>query len=156
MILCQFYVGVVEDRNDHLNLGRCKVRVAGLHTHDKTLLPTEDLPWAHVLQPVSGGNCLNTVAPREGTVVGVQFMDYPDCQIPIVVGILNSIPQQSQCVIGHYPDDHPTVKTMGGNISVPKSKIVAASFKHGSLELVEKKPATTAEEKLDEKVTNDQ
>ena len=154
MILCQFYVGVVEDRNDPLNLGRCKVRVAGIHTHDKTLLPTEDLPWAQVLQPISGGNWLNTVAPREGTVVGIQFMDYPDCQIPIVMGILISIPQSSQCLIGSYPEESPSVKTMGGSIAVPKSKIVAASFKHGSLAMVEKKEPTTAEEKLDSKVNN--
>ena len=48
-----FYYGVVEDRvSDPLKLGRCKVRVVGLHTEDKTQLPTAELPWATILQPV--------------------------------------------------------------------------------------------------------
>ena len=38
-------VGVVEDRNDPLYLGRCKVRYLGWHTRDKLELPTKTLPW---------------------------------------------------------------------------------------------------------------
>ena len=40
------YYGVVESRADPKQLGRLKVRVLGLHTEDKVLLPTNDLPWA--------------------------------------------------------------------------------------------------------------
>ena len=40
-----FYLGVVEDRDDPLMLGRVRVRILGLHTHDKAVLPTADLPW---------------------------------------------------------------------------------------------------------------
>ena len=43
------YYGVVEDRSDPKQLGRLRVRVLGLHTEDKTILPTEELPWATVL-----------------------------------------------------------------------------------------------------------
>lgn len=39
-----FYFGIVEDRHDPAHLGRCKVRIVGMHTHDKNLLPTDDLP----------------------------------------------------------------------------------------------------------------
>ena len=45
------YFGVVENRSDPLELGRCQVRVVGLHTHDKNLLPTSDLPWCAIMQP---------------------------------------------------------------------------------------------------------
>ena len=48
-----FYTGVVEDRHDPLYLGRVRVRVYGLHTDDKTLIPTPDLPWSDVLMSVS-------------------------------------------------------------------------------------------------------
>jgi len=33
--------GVVEDRKDPLFLGRCRVRILGWHTADKSELPTE-------------------------------------------------------------------------------------------------------------------
>ena len=70
------------------------------------------------------------------------------------MGILNSIPQGNQCVIGSLIDETPSLKTMGGTISVPTSKIVSASFKHGSLALVEKKQTVTAEDKINEEVEN--
>jgi hypothetical protein len=49
------YTGVVEDRKgDPLKLGRCKVRIFGLHHPDASLLKTDDLPWASILhQPTS-------------------------------------------------------------------------------------------------------
>ena len=40
-----WFVGVVEDRNDPDQLGRVRVRCVGLHTEDRTQLPTDDLPW---------------------------------------------------------------------------------------------------------------
>jgi len=45
----KFYIGVIEDRHDPEQTGRFRVRVLGLHTEDKVLLPTADLPWATVL-----------------------------------------------------------------------------------------------------------
>ena len=42
-----WWAGVVEDRQDPLKLGRCRVRCLGYHTEDKNVLPTSDLPWAH-------------------------------------------------------------------------------------------------------------
>lgn len=45
------YRGVVEDNNDPLKAGRCRVRIFGVHTAVKeqtttTGIPTADLPWA--------------------------------------------------------------------------------------------------------------
>ena len=51
--------GVVEDRQDPLYLGRCKVRILGWHTEDKTELPTASLPWAQVLMPVTSASQTN-------------------------------------------------------------------------------------------------
>lgn len=86
------YFGIVEDRDDPLKLGRCRVRVAGLHTHDTSILPTTDLPWAMIVQPITGSINTAGLAPIEGTQVIVSFMD-SDCQIPVVFGVVPSIPQ---------------------------------------------------------------
>lgn len=41
-----WWVGVVENTEDPLKIGRCKIRVFGWHTDNLQLLPTADLPWA--------------------------------------------------------------------------------------------------------------
>lgn len=104
----QFFIGVVEDRNDPLMIGRCKVRIVGLHTHDKAALPTADLPWAMLMQPVmgpsSGGIGHSAIGPIEGTTVIVIFHDYPDCQQPIIIGVLGGIPQGKPVTIDEFPE----------------------------------------------------
>lgn len=90
-----FYYGVVENRSDPLRLGRCQVRVVGLHTHDKSQLPTADLPWAVPVQPVTSaamnGIGQSPVGPVEGTSVIIIFPD-DDKQQPILLGTLGGIP----------------------------------------------------------------
>ena len=91
-----FYYGIVENRDDPLKIGRCQVRIVGLHTHDKSILPTSDLPWSTPLQPVTsaGMNGIGTspVGPVEGTTVVIIFADV-DQQQPIMMGTLGGVPQ---------------------------------------------------------------
>jgi len=96
-----FYTGVVESRSDPLELGRCQVRIVGLHTHDKTQLPTQQLPWATPVQPI-GSAAMNgigytPVGPVEGTTVIIMFAD-EDMQQPIMLGTVGGIPQAPQPV----------------------------------------------------------
>lgn len=100
----QVYFGIVEDRNDPLKLGRCRVRIARCHTHDLALLPTCDLPWATVVQPVSGSMGQSVLSPPEGTLVQVQFFDYPDNQMPVVTGIIPTIPQEQNVFVDQFED----------------------------------------------------
>lgn len=90
----QIYFGIVENRSDPLELGRCQVRVVGLHTHDKNLLPTSDLPWATPLQPITSaamnGIGLTPIGPVEGTSVVVTFPD-DSMQQPIILGSMGGI-----------------------------------------------------------------
>ena len=83
------YTGIIEDRNDPLKLGRCKVRVVGLHTHDVTKLPTADLPWAVPMQPITSaalsGIGVTPLGLIEGTSVVLMFQD-EEKQYPIVFG----------------------------------------------------------------------
>ena len=100
----QFFVGIVEDRNDPLKMGRIRVRVAGLHTHDLEVLPAKDLPWAMLMQPAAGGTGAAAIGPAEGTTVIVIFNDYPQCQQPIVIGTLAGIPQAQPVNIDKFED----------------------------------------------------
>jgi hypothetical protein len=92
----KFYTGCVEDRNDPLKLGRCQVRIVGLHTEDKTRLPTKDLPWAFPVSPITSagvsGIGSTPIGPVEGSWVLIMFMD-PDQQLPIMMGTLNGVAQ---------------------------------------------------------------
>lgn len=88
--------GVVEDINDPEKLGRCKVRVIGDHTQDKTLIPTEDLPWAVVLMPVTSASVSGIGdAPcgiMKGTWVALSYIDGSDNQQPIILGSIPGLP----------------------------------------------------------------
>lgn len=90
------YVGVVENRDDPLKLGRCQVRVVGLHNHDKNELPTTDLPWAYPVQPVTSaginGIGWTPLGPVPGSWVVILFQD-KDNQMPIMLGSIGGIPQ---------------------------------------------------------------
>lgn len=99
-----FYVGVVENRFDYLKLGRVQVRIVGLHSVDKRELPTSKLPWASVIQNGTG------FAPIEGQTVVVQFFDYPENQMPVVMGVIPKIPQRKSIYVGALSED-PRVKT---------------------------------------------
>lgn len=85
-----WFMGVVEDRNDPLKMGRCRVRIAAYHTSDKTVLPTADLPWAMPLLPITSaavsGIGQSPVGVVEGTWVLGFFLDGEDAQIPIMMG----------------------------------------------------------------------
>lgn len=73
------FFGIVENRSDPLELGRCQVRVVGLHTHDKNLLPTSDLPWCATMQPTTSaamnGIGYTPIGPVEGTSVVITYLD---------------------------------------------------------------------------------
>ena len=70
---------------------RYKVRVIGVHSEDKSILPDENLPWAQVLMPVTAGsgaaNYAQTPSINQGDTVSVEFFD-DEMQMPIITGLL--------------------------------------------------------------------
>ena len=92
----QWFVGVVEDRNDPKTLGRLRVRCLGYHTEDLTKLPTTDLPWAHVMNPITSatvsGIGQSPLGAVEGTWVVGFFTDGSDAQQPMIMGTLPGVP----------------------------------------------------------------
>ena len=48
-----WWEGVVEDNLDPTGAGRCRVRVIAHNSPSKADLPTDKLPWAYPMMPVS-------------------------------------------------------------------------------------------------------
>ena len=94
----QWFVGVVEDRKDPQTLGRLRVRCLGYHTEVLDKLETKDLPWAHVMNPITSatvsGLGQTPLGAVEGTWVIGFFQDGPDAQQPIIIGTLPGVPSE--------------------------------------------------------------
>jgi len=90
-----WFFGVVEDRNDPLRMGRVRVRIIGYHTENKNDLPTEDLPWASPILPITAASISGVgsapIGPIEGTRVFGFFIDGESAQIPMILGSLPGV-----------------------------------------------------------------
>jgi hypothetical protein len=85
-----FWFGVIEDRLDPLEIGRCRVRILGFHPQLKKDFPTEKLPWAQTLQPIQSaslsGKGISPTGLVEGSWVVGFFVDNGGGQVPIIIG----------------------------------------------------------------------
>ena len=91
-----WFVGVVEDRDDPERIGRVRVRCLGFHTADLNELPTADLPWAHVMHPVTdpamhGMGSTPSFLVEGSWVIGF-FRDAQEKQQPVIIGSLPGNP----------------------------------------------------------------
>ncbi len=85
-----WWKGKVEDRNDPLKLGRCKVRIIGYHTDDKSEIPTAELPFAYPAMPINTRPSDSPIGPVEGTWVMGFFADGENAQQPIMTHIIDA------------------------------------------------------------------
>ena len=83
------WTGVVEDYDDPLKTGRLRVRIYGFHNPNKTILPTECLPWAMVALPANGSTTFT--GPKVGDWVIGFFFDKESAQLPVVTHVLPGI-----------------------------------------------------------------
>ena len=93
-----WFVGVVEDRNDPAQLGRVRVRVLGRHSENLSEIKTTDLPWAHVMHPVTdpsmqGLGHTPSFLTQGSWVVG--FFRDDERQQPVIMGSLPGIPEET-------------------------------------------------------------
>ena len=111
-----WWIGVVENRSDPLQLGRCKVRIFGHHIEDTSLLPVDDLPWASVMQPITSaalsGKGTAPIGPLEGTWVVGMYLDGEEQQQPMIMGTLAGKPKGDSYtslpmnpIVGNYAKD---------------------------------------------------
>ena len=92
-----WFIGVVEDRNDPLKVGRVRVRAVGYHTENKTILPTEDLPWATVMTSTESSGMSGLGTTPHFLVLGTHIVGFfrdVDCQEPVILGALPGAPGQ--------------------------------------------------------------
>ena len=72
---------------------RCKVRIIGYHPFDRSVLPDNDLPWAHVMTTGAEGSIQGgvgqTLRLTGGEVAFGFFLDGEDGQQPVVVGLIH-------------------------------------------------------------------
>lgn len=108
----EVYFGVVESRADPLQLGRCKVRVIGVHTEDTKMLPTADLPWATPLMPCNSASTSgighSPTGIVEGSWVAVFFRDGMSLQEPVIMGTIYGKPEETPKVCGLKEQCTPT------------------------------------------------
>ena len=105
-----WWQGVVEDVDDPLMLGRCRVRCLGWHTEDKSPegIATEDLPWAYPLQPITSAAISGVGSSPTGLVPGSWvmgfFRDGESAQEPVIMGSIGGIPEKEANVEKGFND----------------------------------------------------
>jgi hypothetical protein len=91
----QWFIGVVEDREDPEKRGRVKVRVHGLHDENKARLPTSGLPWATVILPAISASLKQVGISATGLQVGSTvlgfFLDGKEANVPVIFGSIPGI-----------------------------------------------------------------
>lgn len=104
-----WWVGIVENRIDPLNLGRCQVRIKGLHSEKSTEISSESLPWAQPLFPIN--QSFSTPATlKEGDMVVGFFFDGDAAQYPIIMGMFHGIPETEADVNSGFNDQRSSEK----------------------------------------------
>ena len=120
-----WFIGVVEDRNDPKKAGRVRVRCLGYHTTDIQEIPTEDLPWATVMMPVTAGaNSGIGMSPHfliEGTWV-VGFFRDPAKQEPVIMGALTGMNTTSPSEFTIASSSETGGQSKGGGFKDPNGK----------------------------------
>jgi hypothetical protein len=102
-----WWIGVVEDIDDPLKLGRCKVRIFGYHSsYSAGDTSTENLPWAVAIHPLNTPNLYG--APKLGSFVFGFFLDSTAAQEPAILGYFPSIPQKTNDSTEDYFGKTPT------------------------------------------------
>ncbi len=97
---------------------RYKVRIIGLHDQGETEVPSDQLPWAQIMYPVTAGggqaNAGATANLRQGMFVFGFFLDGQEQQVPVIMGVLgNNAQTQLATKIG----DNRVTNTQPGSLA---------------------------------------
>ena len=101
----KLFIGVVEDINDPLKLNRVRVRIFGYHTENRDFLPTANLPWAILVNPITSAS-ISSIGSTHGLESGSWIVGFwmDDNENP-----------QHPCVIGSIASNSSAVKNLGFN-----------------------------------------
>lgn len=116
-----WFNGVVENIADPLNAGRVQVRCYEYHEQNNIILPSENLPWATPLMPLTsaslGGVGTSATGLRVGSWVFGFFRDV-DLQDPVIINSIGGIVPNS---VSNNGGSSSSGRTMGTNSAVPAS-----------------------------------
>lgn len=91
-----WFIGIVEDRDDPLKLGRVKVRIYNHHSNNSALMPTNELPWASIMMPAFSPSHDKVGISPTGLTIGTTvigfFLDGNDTNQPVIMGTIFGIP----------------------------------------------------------------
>ena len=91
----KIWEGIVEDRDDPLQMGRVRVRIFGYHNSNVDELPTEVLPWATIILPTTNASNSGIGQSPIGMVLGTRvigfFADGDEGQQPTIFGTLAQV-----------------------------------------------------------------
>ena len=87
--------GKFEDKQSVPGWGyRYKVRIFGLHDAGESGIESKDLPWSNIMYPVTAGAYLQssgqTPMIRQGNIVFGFFLDGPEQQQPVIMGVMGN------------------------------------------------------------------
>ena len=122
-----WWMGVVESRDDPLHLGRCKVRIFGHHTENIQQIPTDMLAWA--LPGYSPNSAWMSSTPIVGDYVFGFFSDGVSAQMPVMLAVFPGIPKQGPNTSqgfsegSHYPLNEPTTSRLYRNEKIDQTPI---------------------------------
>lgn len=85
------YFGFVEDNVDPMKIGRVRVRIVGLHTTNKSDIPTNHLPWYSCILPANVSTSVK--APAIGAQVILTPLD-ESLQQFLVLGVVPGITEE--------------------------------------------------------------
>ena len=110
------FIGVVEDNNDPLFKGRCKVRVFGKFD----LLTVDELPWSVPSLPIvfakdGGGGSLSV--PKKDSIVEIEF-DNGNLYAPKYVAAKEVSKDVTEIIQGSYQDAHVLLADKGEDLKV--------------------------------------
>lgn len=90
-----WFTGVIEDVNDPEEMGRYRVRCFGYHSENKGDIKTKDLPWSHVMMPITSASTSGIGQSATGLVQGSWvigfFRDGINAQDPVIMGSIPSM-----------------------------------------------------------------
>jgi hypothetical protein len=143
---------------------RYKVRIIGLHDQEEETIPSDQLPWAQVMYPVTAGGgqagAKSTPNIRQGMFVFGFFLDGQEMEVPVIMGVLgNNVQTKLGDKIGDTKSNFsPTSGYAKGSNPDPALKVAdayiktdAKTFKEDSVAVHELETATV---KLNDLYTN--
>jgi len=132
---------------------RYKVRIIGVHDKEEETIPSDQLPWANIMYPITAGGgqggSYQTANLRQGMFVFGFYMDGQDMQVPVIMGVLgNNALTELKTKIGNSDSNFAGNSGFGQGQEDIKGPAQSLPMDEGKTTLKPKDADTSAEEAL--------